>query len=55
MAFMSLVALYVMTLHTTVALVTLLAIGGLLFLEHQMSDDVDLAFLKLMPCWALES
>ena len=44
---MSLCALYVVHLHSGVALATLLAIGGLLFLEHRLSEDVDLAFFKI--------
>ena len=34
-------------LHSIAALATLLAIGGLLFLEQRLSDDVELAFFKI--------
>jgi 4-hydroxybenzoate polyprenyltransferase len=47
MAFACLCALYHFFLQTPVALVTLIALGGLLFLEHRLSDDVDLAFFKI--------
>jgi 4-hydroxybenzoate polyprenyltransferase len=46
-AFGCLSALYVTLLRTPVALVTLIAIGGLLFLEHRLSDDVNLSFFKI--------
>lgn len=47
MAFLSLGVLYTVYFRTTLALLTLFAIGGLLFLEHHLSDDVDLAFFKI--------
>jgi len=46
-AFGCLCALYATFLHTSVALITLMAIGALLFLEHRLSDDVDLSFFKI--------
>jgi len=47
LAFLSLCMLYATVLRTPVALVTLAAIGGLLFLEQRSSADVDLAFFKI--------
>ena len=47
LAFLSLAALYVSYFRTTVALVTLAALGSLLYLEHRLSDDVNLAFFKI--------
>jgi 4-hydroxybenzoate polyprenyltransferase len=47
LAFLSLCMLYATFLRTPVAFVTLVAIGGLLFLEHRFSHDVDLAFFKI--------
>lgn len=46
-AFGCLAALYATSLRTTVAFITLCAIGVLLYLEHALSDDVDLAFFKI--------
>ena len=47
MAFLSLVALYGVYFRTPGALVALAAVGGLLYLEHHYSDDVELAFFKI--------
>jgi 4-hydroxybenzoate polyprenyltransferase len=47
LAFVSLMILYFGYLRTAVAFATLLAIGGLLFLEHCRADDVDLAFFRI--------
>ena len=48
LAFGCLVALYGSAFHPSpVSLSTLLVLGGLLFLEHRLSDDVDLAFFKI--------
>jgi 4-hydroxybenzoate polyprenyltransferase len=47
LAFLSLVGLYWTHLRTPLALVSLEAIGSLLYLEHHLSDDVDLAFFKI--------
>ncbi len=47
LAFLSLAGLYWTHLRTPLALVTLAAIGSLLFLEHRLSDDVELAFFKI--------
>jgi 4-hydroxybenzoate polyprenyltransferase len=47
LAFGALAVLYLSYFRTAVAFATLLAIGGLLFLEHRMSDNVDLAFFKI--------
>jgi 4-hydroxybenzoate polyprenyltransferase len=48
LAFVSLIGLYVQTLHASViTLLTLGVVGGLLYLEHHLSDDVDLAFFKI--------
>jgi len=46
-AFMVLIVLYLSTLRSVVGLITLLAIGALLYLEHMLSDDVDLAFFRM--------
>lgn len=46
-AFGVLVFLYAMSFHSLAALVTLFAIGALLFLEQRLSHDVDLAFFKI--------
>ena len=43
----SLAALYGFYLRTPIALATLAAIGSLLYLEHRLSDDVELAFFKI--------
>jgi 4-hydroxybenzoate polyprenyltransferase len=47
LAFLSLIMLYASRFQSPVAMVTLAAIGGLLYLEHHLSDDVDLAFFKI--------
>ncbi len=48
LSFGCLVMLYVQTLHSSlITLLSLAVIGGLLFLEHQLSEDVDLAFFKI--------
>ena len=47
LAFLSLAILYGLYFRTTVAFLTLATLGGLLFLEHHLSDDVDLAFFKI--------
>ena len=47
LAFASLAVLYQVYLKTPLALVTCLAIGALLYWEHQQADDVDLAFFKI--------
>jgi len=47
LAFASLAVLYHVYLKNAVALVTLMAIGGLLFWEHHQAEDVDLAFFKI--------
>jgi 4-hydroxybenzoate polyprenyltransferase len=47
LAFGCLCALYAVYLRTPVALVTLIAIGGLLFLEQKFSEDIDLSFFKI--------
>ena len=47
LAFLSLAALYAVYFKTTVSLVTLVAVGSLLFLEHHLSEDVELAFFKI--------
>ncbi len=47
LAFLSLAALYASYFRTTIALVTLAAIGSLLYLEHRLSDNVNLAFFKI--------
>lgn len=47
LAFFSLAVLHAVYFRTTVALVTLVAIGSLLFLEHHLSEDVELAFFKI--------
>jgi 4-hydroxybenzoate polyprenyltransferase len=47
LAFLCLVDLYFTSFRNPAALVTLGAIGGLLFLQHRLSDDVDLAFFKI--------
>jgi 4-hydroxybenzoate polyprenyltransferase len=48
LAFGCLIMLYAQTLHASViTLLTLAVIGGLLFLEHHFSADVDLAFFKI--------
>jgi 4-hydroxybenzoate polyprenyltransferase len=48
LAFGCLVALYGSAFRPSpVALWTLAALGGLLFLEHRLSDDVELAFFKI--------
>jgi 4-hydroxybenzoate polyprenyltransferase len=46
-AFASLIQLYHGSLRSWIALVTLVAIGALLYLEHRLADDVDLAFFKI--------
>jgi 4-hydroxybenzoate polyprenyltransferase len=46
-AFLSLTALYFLNLRSPAALVTLLGIGALLYLEHASAEDVDLAFFKI--------
>jgi len=47
-AFGCLVVLYVQTLHSSLlTCLTLAVIGGLLFLEQRLSEDVDLAFFKI--------
>jgi len=46
-AFMALIRVYQSTERSFAALVTLVAIGALLYLEHALSDDVDLAFFKI--------
>jgi len=47
-AFGCLVTLYAQTfVRSWLALLTLSVIGGLLFLEHQLSDDVELSFFKI--------
>jgi len=48
LAFGCLVMLYAQTLRASlITILTLAVIGGLLFLEHRLSDDVDLAFFKI--------
>ncbi len=47
LAFLSLAALYAVYFRAAVSLLTLAAIGSLLYLEHRLSDDVDLAFFKI--------
>ncbi len=48
LAFACLAMLYAQTLHPSLlTLLTLGVIGGLLFLEHRLSDDVELAFFKI--------
>jgi 4-hydroxybenzoate polyprenyltransferase len=47
LAFASLAVLYQFYLKSPLALITLLAIGGLLFWEHHQAEDVDLAFFKI--------
>jgi 4-hydroxybenzoate polyprenyltransferase len=47
LAFASLTVLYYTALRTPLALVSLLAIGALLYWEHRQSDDVELAFFKI--------
>jgi 4-hydroxybenzoate polyprenyltransferase len=47
LAFVSLAVLYAGYFRTTGALATLAVIGSLLYLEHRLSDDVDLAFFKI--------
>jgi 4-hydroxybenzoate polyprenyltransferase len=48
LAFACLIMLYVQTLHASlISLLTLAVIGGLLFLEQRLSEDVDLAFFKI--------
>jgi 4-hydroxybenzoate polyprenyltransferase len=48
MAFGCLIMLYAQTLHSSlITFLTLVVIGGLLFLEHRLSEDVDLAFFKI--------
>ena len=47
LAFVSLCASLRDLFSYAVALITLAAIGGLLVLEHRLSDDVDLAFFKI--------
>jgi 4-hydroxybenzoate polyprenyltransferase len=47
LAFTSLAVLYASYLRTSAALATLAAIGSLLYLEHHLSDDVELAFFKI--------
>jgi len=46
-AFGSLSVLYLIYLQTSLALLSLLAIGGLLFWEYRASERVDLAFFKI--------
>jgi 4-hydroxybenzoate polyprenyltransferase len=46
-AFASLTALYRFYVHTPLAFVSLLAIGGLLYWEHHQAHDVELAFFKI--------
>lgn len=46
-AFACLAVLYAAYLSSAVSLLTLVTIGGLLYLEHRLSDDVDLAFFKI--------
>ena len=47
LAFLSLCGLDAVYFRSSLALLTLAAIGGLLVLEQRMSDDVDLAFFKI--------
>jgi 4-hydroxybenzoate polyprenyltransferase len=46
-AFATLAALYALYLQSPLALLMLIAVGGLLFLEHAKADDVHLAFFKI--------